>query len=225
MTFEEGLDRDLELELENLTFLEDQNNTSNIKQENKSAKLKHKPKGPKPKQTKGKNCNVTPTRTTRSTSTDNENAVATDTSMPRSLRGVWKTTRHGIRKKYRPTHPQNYGCKVCGQLLPSRGQLNEHVRFVKRHSVVLTHGTVTCIHIISTNSSCATDVRRVLYSAVSWPAIKLSIVQLKRASVSGKVVGEISSAKGASQHMRNLMMAKCLYEPYAIISVLGWKTI
>ena len=46
-----------------------------------------------------------------------------------------KTTKHGIRKKYGRSHPQNYGCKVCGQLLPSRGELNEHYR--RNHPPVL----------------------------------------------------------------------------------------
>ena len=54
---------------------------------------------------------------------------------PSSLRGTWKMTRHGIRKKYGPSHPQNYGCKVCGQLLPSQGELNEHYR--NSHPLVL----------------------------------------------------------------------------------------
>ena len=126
MSIEEGLDHDLKLELENLTFLEDQNNSSNAKQRNKGPKPKIKPKGSKPKQTKGKNCNVMPCRTMISTSTETENAVASDKSMPRSPKGVWKTTRHGIKKRYGATHLQNYGCNVCGQLLPSRGELNEH---------------------------------------------------------------------------------------------------
>ena len=52
-----------------------------------------------------------------------------------SPKGVWKTTKHGICKNYGPSHPQNYGCKVCGQLLPSRGELNEHYR--RNHPPVL----------------------------------------------------------------------------------------
>ena len=53
-------------------------------------------------------------------------ATTSNLSTPGSPKGVWKTTKHSIRKKYGPSHPQNYGCKVCGQLLPSRGELNEH---------------------------------------------------------------------------------------------------
>ena len=60
---------------------------------------------------------------------------ARTSTTPRSPKGVWKTTKHGIRKNYGPSHPQNYGCKACGQLLPSRGELNEHYRC--NHPLVL----------------------------------------------------------------------------------------
>ena len=54
---------------------------------------------------------------------------------PGSPKGTWKTTKHGIQNKYGPNHPQNYGCKVCGQLFPSRDELNEHYR--RNHPPVL----------------------------------------------------------------------------------------
>ena len=57
-----------------------------------------------------------------------DTASACTSTTPGSPKGVWKTTKHGIRKNYGPSHPQNYRCKVCGQLLPSRGELNEHHR-------------------------------------------------------------------------------------------------
>ena len=94
-----------------------------------------------------------PTRITRSASTKN-NKVA-NVNVPSSLKGEWKTTRHGIKRKYSPTHPQNYGCKVCGQLLPSRGELNEHYRS--------SHPPVLC-PVCKKTFSCPNTRDRHLYS-------------------------------------------------------------
>ena len=80
---------------------------------------------------KNKNKNVTPKR---NKSPDNRPNV-TPPAPTKSPKGTWKTTRHGIKKNYGPAHPQNYGCKVCGKLLPSRGELNKHHR--KNHPAVL----------------------------------------------------------------------------------------
>ena len=100
-----------------------------------------------------------------------------------------------------------------------------YVWFVKKHSAVLTQGTVTCTHTISTNHLYVIDVRRVLHSEVSWLLIKLSIVQLKHGFVPRKVVEETTSAKGTLLHMQNPMMDKCLCALFATISVHGWKKI
>ena len=94
MSIEEGLDHDLELELENLTFLEDQNNINNNQPgkdlQAPKKKPKKKPKGSKPKLPKNKSTNVMPTRITRSASTKN-NKVA-NVNVPSSPKGEWKTT-------------------------------------------------------------------------------------------------------------------------------------
>ena len=136
MAAEEGLDRDLELELENLTFQEDQMvaqktcskdiTESNTKKDKENIELKGKGTNDKNK-SKSSVPHVMPSKN-----------VNPDTSPPapyKSHKGTWKTTRHGIKKNYGPSHPQNCGCKVCGKLLPSRGELNEHHR--RNHLAVL----------------------------------------------------------------------------------------
>ena len=89
MSIEVGLDRDLELELENLTFLEDQNNINNNQPGKDLQAPKKKPKkklkGSKPKLPKNKSTNVTPTRITRSASTTNNKAG--NENVPRSPKG------------------------------------------------------------------------------------------------------------------------------------------
>ena len=127
MAEEEGVDRDLELELENLTFLEEQNSKQKRKEKNLENKNNRKtPKGGKPKGHR-KQSNVTPNNINNMKSTSDTTPAHT-TATPGSPKDVWKTTKHGIRKNYGPSHPQNYGCKVCGQLLPSPGELNDHYR-------------------------------------------------------------------------------------------------
>ena len=127
MAEEEGVDCDLELELENLTFLEEQNSKQKWKEKNLGTKNNQKmPKGGKPKGYR-KQSNVTPNNMDNTNSTSDMTPACTTTTLG-SPKGVWKTTKHSICKNYRPSHPQNYGCKVCGQLLPSRGKLNEHYR-------------------------------------------------------------------------------------------------
>ena len=129
MAQEEGIDRDLELELENLTFLEEQNSKPKMQEKNPKNRNNQKTlKGGKPKGHRIKS-NVTPNNTniTKSTS-DTTPACTTSTATLGSPKGVWKTTKHGIHKNYGPSHPQNYGCKDCGQLLPSQGELNDHYR-------------------------------------------------------------------------------------------------
>ena len=134
MAEEEGVDHYLELELENLTFLEEQNLKQKWKERNLGSKNNRKmPKGGKPKGHR-KQSNVTPNDTDNMNSTSDTTPART-TITPESPKGFWKTTKHGIRKNYRPSHPQNYGCKVCGQLLPSRGELNKHYRC--NHPLVL----------------------------------------------------------------------------------------
>ena len=90
-----------------------------------------KSKGGRPKGNKSNDTGVMPNSTKCAESNNDKLAART----PGSPRGVWKTTRHGIWKNYGPVHPQNYGCKVCGQLLPSRGELNEHYK--RNHPPVL----------------------------------------------------------------------------------------
>ena len=129
MAINEGVDcdRDLELELENIAFLESQDNQKSAPRPKKTKNL--------PVRNKNKtNTNLPPIRhdSTQNVTTNKSNipdSSATPSSKsPKSPRGVWKTTKHGIEKDYGPAHPQNYRCKVCGKLLPSRGQLNEHHR-------------------------------------------------------------------------------------------------
>ena len=118
MAQEEGVDRDLELELENLTFLEEQNSKQKKKEKNlKNENNRKPPKGGKPKGHRIKP-NIMPNNTNIMKSTRDTTPACT-TAIPESPKGVWKTTKHGICKNYGPSHPQNYGCKVCGQLLPS----------------------------------------------------------------------------------------------------------
>ena len=126
----EGIDHDhdLELELENLTFLEEQRS----KQANKEKNVKKKhdqgaSMSGKPKRDSSKLTKVTPNNTDHTKPTVSKPTSHTSAT-PGSPKGVWKTTRHGIHKNYGPSHPQNYGCKVCGQFLPSRGELHEHYR-------------------------------------------------------------------------------------------------
>ena len=127
MAEEEGVDRDLELELENLTFLEEQNSKQKQKEKNLGTMNNRKmPKGGKPKGHR-KQSNVMPNNRDNMNSTG-DMIPAHTTTTPGSPKGVWETTKHGIHKNYGPSHPQNYGCKVCGQLLPSQGELNEHYR-------------------------------------------------------------------------------------------------
>ena len=116
---EEGVDCvDLELELENLTFLEEQNSKQKQKEKNLENKNNQKmPKGGKPKGHR-KQSNIMPNNTNNTKSTSGMTPACT-TATPGSPKGVWKTTKYGIHKNYGPSHPQNYGCKVCGQLLPS----------------------------------------------------------------------------------------------------------
>ena len=134
MAEEEGVDHDLELELENLTFLEEQNSKQKWKEQNLGNKNKQKtPKGGKPRGHR-KQSNITPNNTDNTNSTSDMTPACTTTT-PGSPKGVWKTTKHGIHKNYGPSHPQNYGCKVCGQLLPSRGELNKH--YMCNHPPVL----------------------------------------------------------------------------------------
>ena len=148
MAKEEDVDRDLELELENLTFLEEQNLKQTQKENKLGTKYNRKMlKGEKPKGHR-KQSNVMPNNT------DNTNSTS-DTTTPGSPKGVWKTTKHGIHKNYGPSHPQNYGCKVCGQLLPSRGELNEHYR--------RNHPPVLCL-VCKKSFSCPNTRDRHLYS-------------------------------------------------------------
>ena len=96
MAQEEGVDRDLELELENLTFLEEQNSIQKNKEENFKNKDNRKPpKGVKPKGQRSKP-NVTPNNTNIMKPVK-DTASAHSSTTPRSLKGVWKTTKHGIR--------------------------------------------------------------------------------------------------------------------------------
>ena len=95
MSIEEGLDCDLELELENLTFLEN-NHSGNCLQAPKKKPNKN-PKGNKPRVPKNKSANVMPSRITRSASMTNKNAA--NENVPRSPKGEWKTTRHVIKRK------------------------------------------------------------------------------------------------------------------------------
>ena len=118
MAEEEGVDHDLELELENLTFLEEQNSKQKRKEKNLGNKNNRKmPKGGKPKGHR-KQSNVMPNNMDNTKSTSDTTPARTRAT-PGSPKGVWKTTKHGIHKIYGCSHPQNYGCKVCGQLLPS----------------------------------------------------------------------------------------------------------
>ena len=123
MALAEGVDRDLKLELENLTFLEEQ--TKGQKKKRDENKPKQPPKSEKSKGMMNKPMNVMPKNTAVSAT---NNSTSQASPRPSSPKGTWKTTKHGIRKKYGPSHLQNYGCKVCGQLLPSKGKLNEHYR-------------------------------------------------------------------------------------------------
>ena len=47
---------------------------------------------------------------------------------PSSPNGTFTTTKHDTKQKYGPSNPQCYGCKVCGILCDSHGELNEHHR-------------------------------------------------------------------------------------------------
>ena len=128
MAQEEGVDRDLELELENLAFLKE-NRSKHDKDSKKDKNEDNQRWDGKPRKEVNKS-SVTPHNTRRPKPVRNSATLATmsNPSTPGSPKGVWKTMKHGIRKKYGPSHPQSYGCKVCGQLLSSRGELNEHYR-------------------------------------------------------------------------------------------------
>ena len=135
MAQEEGVDHDLELELENLAFLKENRPKcdKNLKKDKKDDNQKQD--GTLRKQ--GNKSSVMPhmTRKPKPVRNSATSAMTSSLSTPGSPKGVWKTMKHGIRKKYRPSHPQNYSCKVCRQLLPSRGELNEHHR--RNHPPVL----------------------------------------------------------------------------------------
>ena len=156
MAEEEGVDHDLELELENLTFLEEQNSKQKWKEKNLGTKNNRKtPKGVKPKGHR-KQSNVTPNNTDNMNSTSDMNPACTTTT-PGSPKGVWKTTKHGIRKNYGPSHPQNYGCKVVDSSYPLEANLMNttgaitlrfFALYAKSHSVVPTHGTDIFTHTI-----------------------------------------------------------------------------
>ena len=91
MAKEEGVDRDLELELENLTFLEEQNSKQKWKEKNLGTKNNQKmPKGGKPKGYK-KQSNVTPNNMDNTNSTSDMTPAST-TATPGFPKGVWKTT-------------------------------------------------------------------------------------------------------------------------------------
>ena len=113
----EGIDRDLELELEILAFLNEEieNQADEMTADEKNWEMKRKEKVDKKRDKP-----VTPEKNKQNTKTQ------TSESTPRSPKGRWKMTSHSIRRNRGPSHPQNYGCNVCGQLLPSRGELNQH---------------------------------------------------------------------------------------------------
>ena len=149
MAQEEGVDRDLELELENLTFLEEQNSKQKMQEKNPKNKNNRKtPKGGKPKGYRIKP-NVTPNNTniTKSTS-DTTPACTTATVTPGSPKGVWKTTKHGIRKNYDPAIHRTmdvkfvdsfYHLEVNLMIITGTSTLRFFALYAKRHSVVLTH--------------------------------------------------------------------------------------
>ena len=87
MAEEEGVDRDLELELENLTFLEEQNSKQKRKEKNLENKNNRKtPKGGKPKGHR-KQSNVMPNNTNNTKSTCDTTPACT-TATPGSPKGV-----------------------------------------------------------------------------------------------------------------------------------------
>ena len=147
MSKEQGVDHDLELELENLSFLDEQA-VSTSKTNVKNRRSNRNWSKSRNKESKDNDTTVMP---------DKIGEKQRDTSpseVQGSPKGVWKTTCHGIQKNYGPAHPQNYGCKVCGQLLPSRGELNEHYR--------MNHLLVLC-PVCKKSFSCPNTCNRHLY--------------------------------------------------------------
>ena len=138
MAIEEGIDRDLEVKLENLAFLDKRKNepTKMDKQQTKCYTRKNTQSVQQ--RNKPVTSNKTPIKTTdkKAGKTSTAPKVSATPSTLGSPKGHWKTTKYGIRKKYGPSHPQNYGCKVCCKLLQSRGELNQHHR--------LNHPPVLC---------------------------------------------------------------------------------
>ena len=113
MVAEEGIDRDLELE--NLLFIKEQTTK-------KMDEVKHNKNETESSQSTGRkntSTNITP-KNTRSSGKTRNITPSTPSATPGSPKGLWKTTRRRIQKKYGLSYPQNYGCKVCGQLLPSK---------------------------------------------------------------------------------------------------------
>ena len=108
MAKEDGIDCDLEPELENLTFLEEQNITVSTTNKmriiaSKKAKQRDRKKN-KQHNRNASNKMVMPDKDTKANK-HNASIAASNTSTPASPKGRWKTTRHGIHKDYGPVHP------------------------------------------------------------------------------------------------------------------------
>ena len=95
-----GINLDLELEMENLSFLEKQVQAVNKDKTNKD---------PKPRcRTHGEYLKVV---------TDNSNNSSNKPAQtPGSPKGQFTTTKHGIRRSYGPSNRQQYRCKICNTL-------------------------------------------------------------------------------------------------------------
>ena len=185
MADEEGVNRDLELELENLTFIKNQTIVQGKEGANVASKKAPNTEQPK-KNAAQKKVKITPKVKPNNNSPSN------------SPKGIWKTTHHGIKKNYGPLHPQNYGCKVCGKLLPSCGELNEHHRrsqCVKRALALQMFEIGTFTRTISTNNTYATYVMKGSLSRVNLPPTRSSIEYWSRGYVLEKDAARTSREK------------------------------
>ena len=157
----------------------------------------------------------------------NTTELTRDTSMqctpatPSSSKGIWKMTRHGIHKKYMPSHPQNYG-----------GELNEHYR--SNHPPVLCpvcKKTFSCpnttdrhLHLHNLNKQYACDKCKESFAFKH----ELATHKIRHRTIRTWICAK----KGCDRdfkcnlwHMQRPTPARCLFAPSAITLAQKWKRI
>ena len=154
MTEEEGVDRDLELELQNLTFLEEQNSKQKRKEKNLGNKNnRKKPKGGKPKGHR-KQSNIMPNNTNNTKSTSD-----TTPALLQPLRDLQRVSGRQPNMAYVKTMDPAihrimdvksvdnfYHCEVNLMITTGAITLCFYALYAKRHSVVPTHEIDISIH-------------------------------------------------------------------------------